>query len=458
MDGFCEEVLARLPLAEAVMILWKRIADEEKLQAVFDKHRGRCYEKNIAFATVVRLVADAILRYKGSGNQSFSRAKELGDLDASTRAVYGKLGRMPIELSVGLFADMAEQLRELFPAETQRKTFAALRKYSILIIDGKTMKKVAKRLKPLRGVKGGVIGGKAIVASDFFTGLAMAMAADPDGDANDVRLLPRLVSDVRANADRPILFMADAQFCDLVQIGRFSEEENAYLLRFNAKVAFVRDESKAVSEGVDAQGRSYVDEYGKLGSNSNARQSYARRITLSREGEDAIAIVTNLLDAKKYPAAEMLDLYKQRWGIEQMFQKVTEVFSLERLIGGTPEATIFQFAFCLLLYNQTQVIRGYLAKHQAMECERISMEQVFVDVREELTAWLKLVPNETVVEAIPHRSLSHTCRRLDVLLKNKWSNRWIKAVNKKPRAHPKREKSGSHTSAQKARTTAETKT
>jgi hypothetical protein len=162
MDGFCEEVLARLPLAEAVMILWRRIADEEKLQAVFDKHRGRCDEKDIRFATVVRLVADALLRSKGSGNQSFSRAKELGDLEASTRAVYGKLGRMTIELSVGLFADMNERLRELFPAESRRKVFAALKKHSILIIDGKTMKRVAKRLKPLRSVKGGVIGGKVM--------------------------------------------------------------------------------------------------------------------------------------------------------------------------------------------------------------------------------------------------------------------------------------------------------
>jgi hypothetical protein len=35
----------------------------------------------------------------------------------------------------------------------------------------------------------------------------------------------------------------------------------------------------------------------------------------------------------------------QRWGIEQVFQKVTEVFHLQGLIGGTPKATIFQFAF-----------------------------------------------------------------------------------------------------------------
>ena len=457
MDGFCEEVLCRLPLAEAVMILWRRMANEEQLKTIFEKHCGRCYEKELSFATMVRLVADALLRYKGSGNQSISRAKELGDLDVSTRAVYGKLGRVPVELSVGLFTEMNEHLRKLFPAEARRNVFAAFRKYSILVIDGKTMKKVAKRLKSLRGVKGGVIGGKALVASDYFTGLALSMVSDPDGDANDVRLIPQLVSNLRERVGGSVLYMADAQFCDLVQIGRFSADKNAYLLRFNAKVAFIRDESKTIIEGVDSQGRPYVDECGKLGSDSNRRQCYTRRITLSREGQDDISVVTNLLDANKYPATELLDLYKQRWGIEQMFQKVTEVFGLERLIGGTPEATIFQFAFCLLLYNQIQIIRGYLAKHQAMECESISMEQVFIDVREELTAGFKLIPPATLASAIPQRSVAQTCKRLDVLLKNKWSFRWIKAVNKKPRTHPKREKAGIHTSVHKAKTAAEIK-
>jgi hypothetical protein len=44
-----------------------------------------------------------------------------------------------------------------------------------------------------------------------------------------------------------------------------------------------------------------------------------------------------------------------------MFQQVTEVFRLQRLIGGTPQATVFQCAFCLLLYNVIQVMRAQVA-------------------------------------------------------------------------------------------------
>ena len=85
------------------------------------------------------------------------------------------------------------------------------------------------------------------------------------------------------------------------------------------------------------------------------------QIALQRPGEETILLITDLLDAQRYPASDLLQLYMSRWGIERMFQQVTEVFGLRALIGSTPEATVFQFAFCLVLYNIIQVLRGYIA-------------------------------------------------------------------------------------------------
>ena len=124
-----------------------------------------------------------------------------------------------------------------------------------------------------------------------------------------------------------------------------------------------------------------------------------------------------------------------------MFQQVTEVFGLEKLIGGRPEATIFQFAFCLLLYNQMQLIRAYVAKYQGQDAEAISLEQLFVDVRRELIAWAVIAGSVD----LPCRSATQTRRRLDKLLKLQWSNRWTKAV-KPPTTHSKRKpKTKTHT-------------
>ena len=39
------DTLARLPLAEAVLTLWRWVADAGSLDQIFDDNRGRCYEK-----------------------------------------------------------------------------------------------------------------------------------------------------------------------------------------------------------------------------------------------------------------------------------------------------------------------------------------------------------------------------------------------------------------------------
>lgn len=446
MDGVDVALLAKMPLADAVLTVWRFVADEDRLQTIFEQHRGRCYEQSISFSTMVQLVADALLEHEGSGNQSFARAHESGELEATTRAAYGKLGRLPVALSTGWFGELSAAIVELLPIEARRQAPTCLDGFSIVTLDGKTIKRVAKRLKPLRSVGGGVIGGKALVATEYSSGLAVALSADPDGDAHDARLVPDLLPRVRQQVEGPRLWVADRAFCDPLQISRFTEEDDSFVLRYNAKAKFIRDDEQPVREGRDELGRPFTDECGWLGRDGNRHQCYVRRITLAREEGDDVSLVTDLFGPRKHPARDLLALYRERWGIEQMFQQVTEVFGLEKLIGGRPEATIFQLAFCLLLYNQMQLVRAYVAKHQGHEAEGLSLEQLFIDVRRELIAWAVVVgPTD-----LPYRSATQTRRRLDKLLSNQWSDRWIKAI-KPSTPHSKRKtKTKTHTSAYRA--------
>jgi len=183
-----------------------------------------------------------------------------------------------------------------------------------------------------------------------------------------------------------------------------------------------------------------------LGRDANKHQCYVRRITLHREGEEDIAIVTDLFGPRKYPAKVLLSLYRDRWGIEQMFQQVTEVFGLEKLIGGRPEATIFQFAFCLLLYNQMQLVRAYVVKHQEVETDQVSLEQLFIDVRRELIAWAVVCDSID----LPQRTPAQTRRRLDKLLRKQWSDRWLKATRSYPKPKKHAPKTKTHTSVYRA--------
>jgi Transposase DDE domain len=440
-----QEVWAKMPLAEAVVQVFRFVGNNARLQAIFDAQRGRCYDDVIQFPDLVTLIGDALLEHGGSGNQSFSRARETGMLKASKVAAYGKLGRLPIPLSQVFLADLSHSLRELFPARARRQPPASLRDFSTITMDGKAIKKVAKRLKLLRKVGGGLLGGRALVAMHYETGLVIGMHADEDGDANDVRFVPELLPLIRAEIEGTLLFLADSGFCDLQRMEEYTDAGDHFLLRRHPKVGFHQDSERPVQSGIDAQGRTFFEEWGWLGAANHPKRRYVRQITLHRSGEPDVTLVTDLLDADGYPAEDLLHHYLQRWGIEQVFQKVTEVFHLQGLIGGTPKATIFQFAFCLLLYNLIQVIRGYVAAHQQRETEMISIENLFLDVHRQLTAWSVLVESGLPFDNIPVApNLAVLTTRLNDLLGSQWSNRWIKATNNKRRAHQPRPHDRTH--------------
>ena len=448
MDRLSRDVIARLPLAEAVLLVWSHLAEETFLSDLFEDHRGRCYQKVLTFPVLVSLIAEALLEHGGSGRQSFERAAEDGQLPASIQAAYGKLGRLPIPLSEALLAHGTERLRALLPEATTSPVPPSLRGFSTVILDGKAIKRVARRLKPLRGVAGGVLGGKALVALTPDIGLAVAMSAHPDGEANELRLVPEVLPQVRQAVPGTRLWVADSQFCDLEQTGRLTAEGDHFLLRYHPKVHFHADPERPAGGGHDRRGLRYVEEWGWLGGERDRRRRYVRRITLRRPGQEDVIVVTDLLDAGLYPAVDLLELYLGRWGIERMFQQVTEVFRLQRLIGGTPQATVFQCAFCLLLYNVIQVVRAHVAAARGYEPERISTEKLFGDVQRELIAWSVLVDPPARVAGFERPGTAPLIAgRLRALLASVWSDRWLKAPARKCSAPPtRRELPGNHSS------------
>jgi hypothetical protein len=327
---------------------------------------------------------------------------------------------------------------------------ASVAEFTVIVGDGKTLKRVAKRVLPARGAAGKVYGGKLLVAFLPSQGVAVAMAADPDGERNECRLVPQVVEQARQVVRGPRLWVLDRQFCDLVQTARCSEDGDHFLIRYHKKVQFCPDHLQPVAVTQARQGRRIEEDWGWLGAESNRSRRVVRRLTLRRPGEEAIMLVTDLLDATRYPAADLLTVYLGRWGIERVFQQITEVFALRHLIGSTPHATVFPAAFCLLLYNMVQILRGYLARAQPQPClaEELSAEQIFYDVQRELTAVSVLVPPAMVVSAYTEElSQEELCQRLHTLLDSLWTPRWRKAVNTKPRPKvAKAKQSGAHTS------------
>jgi hypothetical protein len=435
MQAFEREVCQRLPLADAVFRLLDFCTEDGFLDDIFDRYRGRSYEDILTFPQFVHVISDTLLGHQRSAHQNFQQAHDLGILPTCVEAMYGKLRRVPLTLSQGLLAESTSRLRQVFPDATDPLP-ASLDGLEVFAFDGKKIKFVAKRLKMLRTLRGQILGGKLLVVQHVATGLAVAIEADADGEASDNSLVAGALAQVRQDtASKPRLWVGDRLFCDLQQIPVLKAGGDHFLLRYQSKVSFHRDEQRKIQTGIDSRGVPYTEEWGWLGVPTNPLRQYVRRITLHRVGADAILLVTDLLDATTYPAADLLETYLRRWGIEKLFQRVTEVFDLRHLIGSTPQATVFQAAFCLLLSNVIQTVRGYVAEAQKRKPETISTPLFFEDVVEELTAWHRFLSVTQTLEWLAERVQTPAQIRayLRERLAGTWKRRWQKAKTKPQR-------------------------
>ena len=120
-----------------------------------------------------------------------------------------------------------------------------------------------------------------------------------------------------------------------------------------------------------------------------------------------------------------------------MFLHVTQVFELRHLISGAPQATIFQAAFVLLVYNVIQVLRGYIAEAEQRNPETISTQILFQDIAKELATWTLLLNEQQTLQwlrdgiATPERIRAYLRERLAPL----WTDRWKKAPTRKRKPH-----------------------
>jgi len=449
MDTFDREVLRRLPLAEAVCLLLRYVCDESLLRGLFERHRGTGWEGEISFPLLVSLISDALLHHQGSGRRSFAHARHNGQLNATDAAVYGKLRRLPLNLSQAFLAECTGRLCEVLREVRHDTVPPALSGYVAIVIDGKKLKRLAKRLKLLRSQRGKALGGKVLAGLALHEGLIVAQEASPDGEANDAPLTPGLMEQLENRfPNQRLLVILDRQFCDLKIPRRITAGGHAFLIRFSKKMLFF-PEREQVSQ--DAQGRTVRQACGYLGRPQDARRMYVRQITLERPGEEDVIVVTNLLDADEVPAEQLLEAYSQRWTIERVFQQVTEVFHLRQLISSSPQGAIFQFALCALLYNVIQVIRRYIADVQQRTAESLSSEMIFGDVCKQLTAALLFIDDEELTRGLNVlRGPQEMGQRLRSLLHGQWSPLWIKSPPKKKTSPiPKQSVRGGHFSAWK---------
>jgi len=313
---------------------------------IWSAHRDRCYEDVLRFGELLRLMRDALVHHGGSAHQLFIELERDDREPVDESNFYPKLSKTPVAVGRALLSQCTARLMELLPSSSSSSSSSSLSplpslpslpscfdEYELIVGDGKKIKNAAKRLAPTRGYAGKLIGAKALVGMDLRSGMALAMSDSLDGLTNDVPLVPALMQQLRQLIPtRPILSVWDRQFDDLPTLRHLSSPDaDAFLVRLKQQDYRFEIESSVSTR--DAQGRAVIDEIGVLssGRGKTAATMKVRCVTLVRSGsgsgsgsgsedEDDVVLLSNLLDRGSFSAADLLELYRRRWGIEQLFQ------------------------------------------------------------------------------------------------------------------------------------------
>lgn len=434
MDGsFDRQVLSRIPLAGAVLSLFHWICDPDSLETAYDAGRGRCHNRLLTFPLLVELIRECLLLGKGSARKTLVKAKKDKRLPVSLKAFYEKLGHMPVQVTMEFFRTSVQRLRAAVPVEFNRLP-QSLRCFSVELIDGKVIKHVPRRLLELRHncvTAAKLLGGRALVAVNLADGLVQDLYVHPDGEANDVKFVPELLQSLRSQLTQLCLVVGDRAF------GVFKVCQEAclggghFLFRKHGQTKFEADPKRAAVKSIDRFGRPVTEQWGWILRGKKDRMP-VRLITVKRDKEK-LELITSLLDPKTYPVGDLLDVYLDRWNIEQVFQKITEVFQLNSLFSTRPEGMLFQLAFCLLMYNVIHLVKQYIAYHQKLEEARISTAMMFDDIRDELAVAFKVLTQPQLIDVVPRFDAAVDLRNhLHAILGTCWHPAWIKA-NYRPR-------------------------
>jgi hypothetical protein len=111
-----------------------------------------------------------------------------------------------------------------------------------------------------------------------------------------------------------------------------------------------------------------------------------------------ITLTTTLLDPEQYPAADLAELYGQRWQVETNFKHVKTTLKMDVLHCKTVEGVEKELTMYALVYNLIRLVMLEASRRQSVTVQRIS----FVDA----ARWLAQAMDEEIplkVRVNPHR-------------------------------------------------------
>lgn len=426
-------VMARLALQHALEPVW--------LDKLFERERGKQYQRELLFSTTVDLVS---LVAAGLRPSLHAAAKDCPELAVSVQALYDKVKHTEPNLVRALVTESAARLGAVLAPMIQDQPLT-VPGYRLRIVDGSHLPATEKRLKPLRGFGGAPLPGHSLIVYDPDRQLVTDIEPCEDAYTQERAVMSSLL----ARAMPGELWIADRAFSTRAILGEWDRRGCNFIVREHSSAPHLAVLGGAAYQGrvetgvVYEQAVEFKDEAGNVVT--------LRRIELhldgaTESGETVIRIVTNL-PSPDFTASAIARLYRQRWKIETMFQRLESVLHSEVKTLGHPRAALLAFGVAVMAYNVLSVLQAAVSKAHDLRQSGIELSPFYVAV-EVKSHYAGMMMATTAAAWAPYDAINAS--QLSRLLLEIAAHARPKALRKNP-CSPKKPKQKSTVSAAEKR-------
>lgn len=390
-DSILRRFMEASPLTVMARMALERALDPDWVDALFEEQRDRQYTRELLFSTVVELTSAVALGVQPSLHAAVQARRSL---PVSLPALYGKLQRtepgLMGALVRGTFERLAPVACELEPKQTQWAGGLRVR-----IVDGNHLPASEKRLGPLRGFRGAALPGHCLVVYDPELDLVSDLVACEDAHAQERLVAQELLERVKPGE----LWLADRNLSTSTILFGIADRGGKFLIREHGRTPNPTEVGRLRRIGRIDSGQVFTQKVTCM--DLQGRRRPMRRVVLeldkpTEDGETTIRLLTNA-SVRQLSACSAARMYRNRWRIEGMFQRLEAALHSEVRALGAPRAALLAFTVAVVAYNALALIQQAVRVAHPPEQTGIELSFYYVanELRSHYTGMMVALPQET---------------------------------------------------------------
>jgi IS4 transposase len=359
MDEVMARFAERAPVPVMARLAVQRALDQNWIDTVFEQYRQSQYTRELLFSTIIEIMSVVAMGLRPSLHAA---AKAYVNLPVSVTALYDKINHADLGVIRALIQGSQDRLSPVLDA-MQSTPAATVEGYRLRIVDGSHLPASEKRLKPLRQFRGAALPGHSLVVYDPDSGLVIDLLPCEDAHAQERACMAPILE----RAQPGELWIADRNFSTRSILVGWHRRGTAFIVREHGRTPNPTDcDAPHVCGRVDT---GLVSEQPVSIGTKEEGQLLLRRIEVqldrpTDDGDTVIRLLSNL-PASTFSAESIASLYRRRWRIENMFQRLESALNSEMATLGYPRAALLAFGVAVLAHNVLAVIeRAIMIRHQ----------------------------------------------------------------------------------------------